>query len=220
MDNSKLPRHLLLIFLFAGLFYNSSAQDPTRFRNEVRKLVAGDSAVTKKNLILFTGSSSVRMWKTLPTDFPKHNILNRGFGGSVMTDLIYYMDTLVFSYQPVKVFIYEGDNDIGGGQTPDDVLADAIRLTRMIKDKLPNTEVLFISPKPSLLRWNLKANYELYNGKLKSWCNTQKGVSFIDVWTPMLDKAGNVRNDLFIEDGLHMNSVGYAIWAKVVRKYL
>lgn len=209
-----------LIILFFISFSSVGQESPARFHNEVQELIAQDTAVVKKNLILFTGSSSVRMWKTLSVDFPKFNVLNHGFGGSTMVDLLYYLDTLVTPFQPKQVFIYEGDNDIAAGVSPDDILVDAIRLTRAIKDKLPKTEVLFISPKPSLLRWNLKPQYDLYNGKLKSWCDTQKGVRFIDVWNPMLNSEGNVRNDLFIEDGLHMNGTGYAIWTKVIGPYL
>lgn len=209
-----------LLILLSLLNLPVEAQDPSRFRNEVRKLIAGDSLVQKKDLILFTGSSSVRLWKTLNVDFLDYNILNRGFGGSTTTDLQHYIDTLIVPYKPVKVFIYEGDNDIGAGKAPDDVMADAIKLTRSIKDKLPDTQILFISPKPSLSRWHLKSQYELYNAKLKSWAGTQKSVSFIDVWTPMLHANGLVRSDLFVADGLHMNETGYEIWKQVIAPYL
>jgi lysophospholipase L1-like esterase len=209
---------LLILFSLSNL--SVEAQDPGRFRNEVRKLIAGDSSVQKKNLILFTGSSSVRLWKTLNADFPGYNILNRGFGGSTTTDLHHYIDTLITPYKPVKVFIYEGDNDIGEGKAPDDIIAATIKLVRSIKDKLPDTQILFISPKPSLARWHLKNQYELYNSKLKSWAATQKGVSFIDVWTPMLHANGLVRSDLFVADGLHMNEAGYEIWKQVIAPYL
>jgi len=217
---SKKPVIVGLLVLFGFLNSSVVAQDPARLRNEVRKLTAGDSSLQKKSLILFTGSSSVRLWKTLNTDFAEYNILNRGFGGSTMTDLQHYLDTLITPYRPVKVFIYEGDNDIGSGKAPDDIIADAIKLTRSIKDKLPETHVLFLSPKPSVSRWHLKERYELYNAKLKSWAATQKGVSFIDVWTPMLHANGLVRSDLFVEDGLHMNATGYEIWKQVIAPYL
>jgi lysophospholipase L1-like esterase len=196
------------------------AQDPLRFKGEVDALTAVDSIVNKKNLILFTGSSSVRLWTTLKEDFPNHNILNRGFGGSEMSDMVYYADKLIFPYKPDKVFIYEGDNDLGVGEEPDAIMGETIKLARSIKDHLPNTEIFFISPKPSLLRWHLKAKYELYMGKLKSWCVTQKGITFIDVWTPMLDSTGAVKKDLFLDDGLHMNRKGYEIWVNIIGPYL
>ena len=214
--NKSIVSLLVCLTIVSNLF----AQDPLRFHNEVNELIAADSAVVKKNLILFTGSSSIRFWKSLNADFPKYNVLNRGFGGSTTNDLLFFIDTLITPYQPRKVFIYEGDNDLGNGQEPDEVLSAAIKLTRKIKDKLPSTEVLFICPKPSIARWELKDKYELFNSKLKSWCATQKGVVFIDVWTPMLDSTGNVRKDIFIEDGLHMNAIGYEIWKNIIAPYL
>ena len=208
-----------VLFLFAAL--SLSAQEPIRFQDEVNKLIAGDSAVSKKNIILFIGSSTIRFWKDLNTTFPDRNILNRGFGGSEMSDLIKYVDKLVVPYHPKKIFIYEGDNDIGYGKNPDDVLKQANQLLLLIREKLPKrTQVFFISPKPSIARWQLKDKYEYYNRELEKWTKQQKKVIFIDVWKPMLDTDGNVMKDLFIGDGLHMNSKGYEIWAKVIGPYI
>ena len=210
---------VFIIFLF--LVRPVSAQDSLRFQAEVNELIAGDSAVNKKSVILFTGSSSIRFWETLKSDFPNHNVINCGFGGSEMTDLINYVDKLIVPYHPKQIFIYEGDNDIGGGKEPDEILKDADRLLVSIRKQMSRkVQVLFISPKPSILRWELKGRYEAYNQKLESWTKQQKKVTFIDVWTPMLDADGNVRKDLFIEDGLHMNKKGYDIWTKVIGPYL
>lgn len=211
-----------LIFIFTLLFISPLwAQETSRFQAEVDKLVAGDSAIDKKNIILFTGSSSIRVWNDLKTDFPKHNVLNRGFGGSQMTDMVNYADQLIVPYHPKQIFIYEGDNDIGAGKSPEEILVKADKLLLLIREKLPRkTNVLFISPKPSLLRWQLKDKYLDYNTKLEAWTKKQKNVTYIDVWTPMLDAEGNVLKDLFVEDGLHMNRKGYEIWARVIDKYI
>jgi lysophospholipase L1-like esterase len=209
---------VVVILLFVGPL---KAQEISRFQAEVDNLIKGDSAINKKKIILFTGSSSIRVWNSLKTDFPKHNVLNRGFGGSEMADLVHFADKLIISYRPKQIFIYEGDNDIGNGKSPDEILAQAHRLLMVIREKLPKkTEVLFISPKPSILRWKLKDNYLEYNRKLEAWTKQYKKVRFIDVWTPMLDTEGNVIKDLFVEDGLHMNKKGYEIWAKVIGGYI
>ena len=208
----------ILVFIVALLFVIPiKAQEPSRFQAEVDKLIAGDSAIDKKNIILFTGSSSIRVWTSLKTDFPKHNVLNRGFGGSEMADLVHFADKLIMPYRPKQIFIYEGDNDINAGKSPDEILNEADKLLSLIRKKLPRkVEVVFISPKPSLIRWQLKDKYLDYNRKLEQWTQQQKNVTFIDVWTPMLDANGNVLKDVFIEDGLHMNKKGYEIWAKVI----
>jgi lysophospholipase L1-like esterase len=211
-----------IFFIFFTLFsFTLPAQDPLRFDKEVNALVAGDTAVDKKKLILFTGSSSIRMWNDLKVDFPKHNALNRGFGGSEMADLLYFAQPLIVNYKPVKIFIYEGDNDINSGKSAEEILKSAEDLLAIIRRDLPKkVRVVFISPKPSLVRSHLKDKYEDYNQKLKEWCDKQKRVQYADVWTPMLDSTGKVIPDLFIEDGLHMNRKGYDIWKQVIEKYL
>jgi len=210
-----------LLWVLLLFVHQLNAQNAPRFQEEVDDLIKGDSAIRKKNIILFTGSSSIRVWTSLATDFPKHNVLNRGFGGSEMADLINFVDKLIVPYHPKQIFIYEGDNDINAGKKPDEILAQAHQLLMLIREKLPKkTEVLFISPKPSILRWQLKDTYLEYNKKLEAWTKQFKNVKFIDVWTPMLEPDGNVKKDLFVEDGLHMNAKGYEIWKTVVGKYI
>lgn len=219
MKRSKRKYFTFLVVLLFAL--SLCAQDSLRFQTEVNKLIAGDSVVNKKNIILFTGSSSIRLWLTLKKDFPEANVLNRGFGGSQMTDLVNYVDQLIVPYQPKQIFIYEGDNDIGAGKNPDDILKQADMLLSLIRQKLPRkTQVLFISPKPSISRLQLKDKYLDYNTKLKLWTKQQKNVIFIDVWNPMHDANGNMLRDLFVEDGLHMTMKGYDIWTKVIGAYL
>ena len=207
-----------ILLLFSIEVY---AQDPLRFQDDVNLLIASDSTLKKKNIILFTGSSSIRFWASLATDFPKRNVVNRGFGGSEMSDLVYFADKLILPYRPKQIFIYEGDNDISNGKTSDEILSDASKLLALIRDRLPRkTRVLFISPKPSMLRWSLKDKYEAFNQKLKVWTKRNKYVTFVDVWTPMLEGDGTVRQDLFMEDGLHMNEKGYAIWIRVIENVI
>lgn len=138
-----------------------------------------------------------------------------------MSDLLYYTDELIFKYSPSKIFIYEGDNDIASGKTPEQILADAETILAQIREKLPkNVKVYFISAKPSVSRWNLKDKYVDFNTQLEAWAKTETGVEYIDVWTPMLQPSGEVMDDIFKEDNLHMTSKGYDIWEKVIKKYL
>lgn len=214
-------RKFLFLLLFQFTLVTLVAQDPLRFEKEVNAMVAGDSLVNKKRVILFTGSSSIRFWNDLKKDFPKRNVLNRGFGGSEMTDLLYYAGPLILNYTPRRIFIYEGDNDINAGKSPEEILANADKLLTLLRAQLPSkVKIIFISAKPSVARWNLKAKYEDFNRKLEHWTSTKKNVSYADVWTPMLDSNGEVQKDLFIEDNLHMNRKGYDIWKSVIRKFL
>ncbi|MBK5278319.1 MAG: G-D-S-L family lipolytic protein [Bacteroidia bacterium] len=208
---------ILFYFFLPAVF----GQDSPRFQQEINNLIAGDSVVNKENIILFTGSSSIRVWNDIRERFPKHNVLNRGFGGSQMKDLVSFVDQLIVPYHPRQIFIYEGDNDIGAGKNPEEVLKDANQLLLLIRKNIPQeVEVLFISPKPSTARWGLKEKYQDYNQLLNAWTKTKENVIFIDVWNPMLDKSGNVMKDLFVGDGLHMNKKGYDIWAEVIGPYI
>lgn len=208
----------LLVLLF--VYTSVTGQDPLRFEQEIKVLKKTDSLVDTQNLILFTGSSSIRFWQDLKTDFPNHNVLNRGFGGSEMSDLLYYLDVLVLPYQPSKIFIYEGDNDINSGKTPEQILKTAEEVVSKIRAVYPTIEIVFISPKPSIARWHLSQQYEDFNHKLKLWTSKREGLRFVDVWSPMLDGSGEVRKDVFIEDKLHLNRLGYDIWKNAISALL
>jgi len=197
------------------------AQDPRRFQAEVAELTANDKSLNKNDIVLFTGSSSIRMWSSLQSDFPNYNIVNRGFGGSQTLDLLYFFDQLILPYDPKKIFIYEGDNDLSLGKSPGQILSTMDSVITMIRQKVSKTVPIYvISPKPSISRWHLKDKYIEFNTLMSQLASQRKRVYFIDVWSPALDNDGTVIKDIFLEDGLHMNAKGYAIWVKAVRKYL
>jgi lysophospholipase L1-like esterase len=215
-----LPYFTLFVALLPGAT-RVEAQQARPFDKEVAAIVAQDSTINKKKIILFTGSSSVRFWKDVQGYFPEQNILNRGFGGSTMADLLYYTDKLIVPYRPKKIFIYEGDNDLAGKRTPEAILASADSILLIIRAKVSKkVPVYFISAKPSLARWSMKEQYVDFNQKLKAWTATRKRVKYVDVWTPMLDANGEVQKDIFIGDGLHMNKKGYDIWGQVFKPYI
>lgn len=118
------------------------------------------------------------------------------------------------------MFIYEGDNDIFKGESVTSILEKAKSLAREIKERLPEAIVFFISPKPSLSRWELREQYKELNYSLQAWASFEDNVRFIDVWTPMCDEQGQVFDDVFVSDGLHMNAKGYEIWTRIVRPFV
>ena len=211
----------LLLSVFLQCAISVYAQGPLRFKDEIAQLTANDKSLNKKDVILFTGSSSIKMWENIQSEFPKYNVVNRGFGGSQTSDLLYYFDQLILPYNPKKIFIYEGDNDLSAGKSPDQILSTMDSLITLIHEKVSgNVSVYVISPKPSLSRWELRDKYKDFNKRMGDLASSKKKVYFIDVWTPALDSDGNVLKDIFLEDGLHMNEKGYAIWVDVIRKYL
>lgn len=170
--------------------------------------------------IVFTGSSSVRMWQSLATDFPGKPVINRGFGGSQLRDAIWYADQVAIHYQPRQVVLYAGDNDIDAGRTPQQVLADFRTFVARIRQDLPDVPIAWLAIKPSLARIDQLPLQREANALVKAEAAGMRGVSFIDVATPMLDAGGKPRTGLFIEDGLHMNRDGYELWRGIIAPYL
>jgi lysophospholipase L1-like esterase len=212
------PLILLTILSFSGILY---AQDPGRFQNEIDIIdLKNIEKLNTHDLILFTGSSSIRRWQDIPDYFPGKNIINTGFGGSQMSDLLYYADSVIIKYKPVQVFIYEGDNDIAAGKKTDDVKKEAENLLLRIRKKLPHSQIVFISVKPSVSRWKLKDEYIKLNAAFKKLSRENKNIKFIDVWTPLLNDKGLPKKEVFIADSLHINKLGYEVWVKKIKKVI
>ena len=207
---------LLLLGFFTGI-----AQDVPRFQEEVKTIQKKYDTLldTSKETIVFTGSSSIRMWHDLQNRFPEYQIVNSGFGGSQASDLMYYIYDLILRYNPKKVFIYEGDNDISAKKKPKDIIQTTERIIYGIRKNYPDAEIILISAKPSLARWNLKRKYRRLNRKFERLAKKDTLLEFADVWKPMLD-GRSVKSDIFIEDDLHMNAKGYEIWFGVMKPYL
>ena len=202
-------------------FTNLSAQDPEDYTEEVEKIQIKYDSVwdSSKDTYVFTGSSSIRLWENLEEYFPEHQIVNTGFGGSETSDLLKFLDPLVLKFNPKKVFVYEGDNDISRKKKPKEVIAHFEEVITRIKDQSAANVIVIISAKPSIERWHLKGKYRRLNRKFKKLCARDTLLEFADVWTPMLQRR-KLREDLFIEDGLHMNNKGYEIWYDVLKKFI
>ena len=170
--------------------------------------------------IVFTGSSSVRMWQTLAEDFPGKAVLNRGFGGSQLRDAIWHADEVAIRYQPRQIVIYAGDNDIDAGRSPQQVLSDFRAFVARIRKDLPAVPIAWLAIKPSLARIDQLPAQREANALVRAETARMRDVVFIDVATPMLDADGKPRTDLFIEDGLHMNRKGYELWRGIVAPWL
>lgn len=170
--------------------------------------------------VLFVGSSSIRLWSTLATDFPGVPVINRGFGGSEMADALRYADRIILPYRPRMVVVYAGDNDLWNGKTPEQVFGDFRSLVQRIHDVLPETRVAFIAVKPSVARWRIEAEVRETNERVKGLADADPRIDYIDIFTPMLGAEGTPRPELFVEDGLHLNPQGYSLWASVVAPFL
>jgi lysophospholipase L1-like esterase len=211
----------ILTLIFCVAAYHAEAQEAAlKWESTIQKFEKSDQETPPPPEVnLFVGSSSIVMLDVVRL-FPEYKVLNRGFGGSQFSDLLYYVNRVVTPYKPAKIFIYEGDNDIFLGENPKNILKEAKKVRKIIAKKLPGVPVVFISAKPSVARWKLKEQYESFNRGLKKYAKRAKLTGYADVWSPMLDQSGKVFTHIFREDGLHMNDEGYKIWQAVLNPYL
>ena len=215
------PAILLLSFAFL-ISYQSNAQQPA-FWNDIQNFKKQDSTnPPPQHAILFVGSSSFTKWTDVQSYFPSYPIINRGFGGSTLVDVIRYANDVIIPYTPKQVVIYCGENDIAYSDTVTApiVLERFKTLFDIIRKKWHNENVVFISIKPSPSRAKFRPIVEQSNVLIKAFLASQKNTSFVDVFHPMLNSDGKPMPDIFLGDSLHMKPAGYAIWKKVIEPYL
>lgn len=170
-----------------------------------------------KNSILFVGSSSFAGWGSLQADMQPLTVINRGIGGSTMLQLVDYFDRLVQPYEPKKIVVYEGDNDIAYGHTPQQFLNHCQQFVSKVEQAFSQTRVYFVSVKRSIVRAHLWEKMQQANRLVKQFASQQELVEFIDINKVMQDENGKLRTDIFKMDGLHLNQQGYALWAATIR---
>lgn len=201
-----------------------ASQTPAEhWAKELAAFEASDKkALPPQNAVLFTGSSSIVRWKTLATDFPGVSTLNRGFGGSTITDSVALAPRLVWPYRPRAVVFYAGDNDLAGNKTPAEVFAAFQAFVGVVREKYPTIPIAFISIKPSPARERLVAQAQEANTLIAKWMldGHDPNLTYIDVWTAMTTPQNRPRTELFGPDKLHMNSTGYELWTKIVTPYI
>jgi lysophospholipase L1-like esterase len=218
----KRSTHLLILFLLTSPAAIAQQANPP-FWDDIQTFKREDSLTPpSKNAILFIGSSSFTMWKDVQRDFPGYRIINRGFGGSSLPDVIRYQNDILFPYKPKQVVIYCGENDLAASDTvtSDLVVSRFRQLFASIRQRLPKASVVFVSLKPSPSRQHLMPKMLDANVKIKSFLQRQRNTAFIDVYHKMLNEDGTPKAELFIEDNLHMNSKGYSIWQRSIKPYL
>ena len=173
------------------------------------------------NPILFIGSSSVKRWTGLAEAFPGKSILQRGIDGTEVSDMIRYSPRIITPYRPTQVVVYAGDNDIAQGKkTARDVYNGVLTLFMLVRKNLPGALFTYISIKPSPSRRQYMAVQTEANNLIKNYLSGQRNTAFVDVYTPMLDAAGQPRPELFTADSLHMNAAGYEVWKQAIAPVL
>ena len=214
---------LVILCVIAGLSAGKDQPadpDPNRFAEEIKAFAEWDSKnAVPAEPVLFVGSSSIRMWRTHDC-FPELPVVNRGFGGSHISDVLHFVDRLVVPYKPKVIVFYAGDNDIAGGKSAQRVFEDYRKFVGIVRAKLPEARIIFLSIKPSESRWSLWPEAKKANELVLGLSRKDDRLFFADLATPLLGPDGKPRSELFLGDKLHLSPAGYDIWTKALMPVL
>ncbi|PCH59123.1 MAG: hypothetical protein COC19_07575 [SAR86 cluster bacterium] len=227
----KIPVHQIMtrtvfILLTLGLTLPASAQreiDPTRFEQSIVSFESQDKvSPPPQGAIVLTGSSSIARWNNKAAQaLAPLTVIARGFGGSVMEDVLYYLDRVAINYKPRAILIYEGDNDTGLYSVPEDkILSQFEEIVARVHSELPDTRIYVMSVKPSVARQAVWSAAQRVSASFKAVADRDSQVYYIDAASPFLQSDGTVMTDIFVEDGLHLNDKGNQIWGQLIKAAL
>lgn len=187
------------------------------YEEEVKELIEKRAELQYNPQTVFYGSSSIRMWESLYDDFKPFLPVNLGFGGSTLEACVYFFDRIVAPVQSAqKLIVYAGDNDLGDGKSPDDVLYFFKQLQILIQQRFANVCCYYISIKPSISRWNINENIKQTNALINDEINRNNQFVFVDIYDAMLNEEGCPDENYFEEDGLHLSKKGYEVWKQIL----
>jgi len=215
--------YLFIFLLFHGFLSAFSQEADFPYAADIRKFKESDKIIPpQQHAILFAGSSSFTMWTDVQDYFPEVTIINRGFGGSTLPDQIHYAEDIIFPYKPKQIVIYCGENDLASSDTvtAEMVAQRFITLFNLMRAKLPEVQITYVSMKPSPSRWHLADKMIKGNISIREFLEKQQNTGFVNIWDAMLNEENMPDPSLFLEDMLHMNAGGYRIWQKKIEPEL
>ncbi|HEU4387420.1 MAG TPA: GDSL-type esterase/lipase family protein [Blastocatellia bacterium] len=188
-----------------------------RFEKYIQAYEAEDKQESPpKGAILLVGDSQFYRWKTLRQDLPGYTIINRGIDSFQFSNVLHFTDRIVLPYKPRLIVLHVGGNDVHGGKTAEQILADFKAFVARVHAAIPGVPIAFTSITPGPGRWDEATKRREANRVIKDYVSTHKNLHFIDLWDAMLTTDGKPREDLWVEDRIHPNHAGYLIRAKLM----
>ncbi|WP_372367863.1 GDSL-type esterase/lipase family protein [Candidatus Uabimicrobium sp. HlEnr_7] len=216
----------IIIIVFIVIFMTTGFAQDNYYEKTIQQFEAKDKkSFPPQNAVLFVGSSSIRLWGSLKDDFPEIATINRGFGGSQTSDVVYFVDRIVTLYKPKAIVFYCGENDIAAKKAVEVPIEDFKKFVIHVRKHLPKTLIYYVSMKPSPSRKNIWPKMVQANQKIAEYCKENsvvdghKNLGYIDISAVMLQN-NKIDKSIFVKDMLHMNADGYAKWTSVIRKRL
>ena len=195
--------------------------DDKDFRVEIELLEQKSQAKqNQKDLIVFYGSSTIRLWSTIERDFPKHNVLNLGFGGAFIHSMVSHFEILFTGLTPKAIFLYLGGNDLNLDLSTEEIIAQSKALIEAVHQRFPQAKICHISIKPSLERQEHLHSIRAINQAMHNLTKEYAYLTQIRLHEALLDQNQNIRKDVLLQDGLHLNAEGYFILKGLVQQAL
>jgi lysophospholipase L1-like esterase/dienelactone hydrolase len=217
--NQKVALEEITLWLFKQL-QKPSSEGILKYEKDILEFEKLDKTETySPNAILFTGSSYIRLWKTIKQDLAPNDIIHRGFGGSNVSEMAYYISRITHPHPCKAIFFYTGSNDITGGtndKSPTQVLETFKYVVKTVRKKFPSTPIYWIQISPNERRWAVWNKISEANELLKNYCETTPNLHYVETASKLLDKNGSYQTELYRDDKLHFNEKGYQIWTEVI----
>ena len=211
----------LLALALSPLLRAEPATQANKFAKEIAAFEAADkTSPPPQGAILFTGASGIKRWSTLAQDFPDLKVINRGFGGSQISDSIHFLDRVSIPYHPKTIVLQAGGNDLNAGKPVAQVVTDFKTYVEKVRAKLPEVKIVYLGQGPSPARWAQREQQQELNRLVREFCAAGKNMAFVDLWDVTLGTDGQPRPELFVADKLHPSAEQYQIRAKLIRPAL
>jgi lysophospholipase L1-like esterase len=224
---THMPRFLLLSILLAALALTSTAAEkaapkPERWEKTIVGFETADKTnAPPKQAILLVGGSNARRWTDVGDYFPGQKVINRGFGGAHLTDVVHFSDRIVLPYAPKIIFVNAGGNDLASGKSPEQIRDAGKAFAAKVTASLPDVRIYYISIPPVMRAASTPdglTGIKRTNELMQELAHANPRLGFINLFPAFLDAQGKPMPELFVADGTHFSPKGCEVVAKLMRE--